>query len=58
MAKVRLYTRKHLARHKLRLAAEREEERRAQEALHRVPRRWKRHTDEMRKMLEGTQGYE
>ena len=55
MAKVKLYTRKLLTKHRARVAAERAEEVKAEAALHRVPRKWKDHTAEMRKMTEGTQ---
>jgi len=46
-------TRKHLHRYKAKLATECDEEARARQALHRVPRRWHAHTLEMHKMLKG-----
>jgi len=51
--KVRMNTRKHLHRYKAKLATECDEEARARQALHRVPRRWHAHTLEMHKMLKG-----
>jgi hypothetical protein len=55
MGKTKLYTRKLLKRHRAKVAAERAEEVKAEAALRRVPRKWKDHTAEMRKMTEGTQ---
>jgi hypothetical protein len=58
MAKQKLNTRKHLNKYRAAKTAEREAERKADAALQHTPRKWKDHTREMRKMMEGLDGPE